>query len=200
MTVWQVAPHCRFLGSYVLRADRGANLLRLPHRIGKHRLRLGSYHFVAASHGTTVLDVHFRVFREKKRLRVQRHGLGDACLASALFPKSIQAFGLPVLGAGPPPTRPATPSNEAPTPSIEKIAPFLPPALRALNPANGSPLARAVFFALLACAIALLATGSLPERIAPAGAAGLFVTRHRGTITIGGFALFVAAVLLMRLF
>jgi hypothetical protein len=197
--VWELAPHCRFLGSYGLQADRGGNLLRLPRRIGKHRLRLGSYHLVAASHGATVLDVHFRVFREKKRLRVQRHGLGDACLASALFPKSFQAFGLPVLGAGPPPTVQATPPGEAPTPSIEKIAPFLPPVLGALNPASASPLARAIFFALLACAIALLATASLPERLAPAGAAGLFVTRHRVTITIGGFALFFTAVLLMRL-
>jgi len=77
----------------------------------------------------------------------------------------------------------------------ESSAPFLPPVLRRLNPADKSPLVRVLLFALLAGAIALLAAGSLPERrlvgVPVAGA----MTRQRPAITLAGVALLVAAAL-----
>jgi hypothetical protein len=195
VTVWQQAPHCRLVGSYVLAADRGANLLRLPRRVGKHRLRPGTYRFVAAAHGATVFDVRFRLSRGKKHLRVRRDRLADVCLASMLFPAGAQAIGLPVRGGGSPPAS----GSSGTGPSLGRAAPFVPPILHELSRASSSPLARAIFFALLAGAIALLAAASLPEGIVPAAAAGAFVARHRAAITVGGFALVLAAAVLLRL-
>ncbi len=199
VTVWQLAPRCRFVGRFVLRADRGANVLRLPRRISKHRLGVGTYRFVGVSRGTKVLDTRFGLLRAKERLLIRRHGLVvDACAAAAIFGGSAQGpvepFASPVQPRLLPPPRPTSaPANRNFVPS------FLPPVLRALNPATASPLVRAILFALLGCAIALLAAATLPERVVAAAPGSPFVARHRATVTLGGFTLLVAAALLILL-
>jgi hypothetical protein len=198
---WQLAPRCRFLGRFVLRAGRGTNLLVVPRRIGTHRLRAGTYHFVGLSHGTQVLDVSFRLVRRKQHLRLRRHHLVDVCTAATALEATAQTFGagLPFAIGGPPSALPAsTPTAVGPTTThvVHRHAPFLPPLLRDLNPADASPFVRAVFFALLGCAILFLAAATLPEQAA-AAAGGPFVTRHRAHITMGGLALLAAAAFLL---
>jgi hypothetical protein len=196
VAAWQLAPHCRFVGLFTLRARRGANLLRLPRRIDGHRLRVGTYHFVGTSRGTPVLDVRFRLVRGKQQLRVRRNHLVDACSAVVPFTTTALAAGLPFAAGGSPPPPAASPSTAGH--SIEKSEPgFLPPVLHDLNPANASPLVRAIVFALLGGAIALLAAASLTGRAGAAAAGGVFLARHRMPITLGGFALLVVAALLM---
>jgi hypothetical protein len=193
VTAWELAPQCRFVGQYALRAGRGANLLRLPKRIGKRRLRAGTYRFVGASRGAEVLNVRVRLVRRKQRLRVWRHHLVDVCSAMPLQPSALTAGGRRAAG-GPPSHAP----RQAGGGSIHWSRPqFLPPLLGDLNPANASPLALAVFFALVGGAIALLTAGALPERVAAVATGSAFLARHRAAITLGGFALLVAAALLL---
>jgi hypothetical protein len=192
VAVWQVAPRCGFVGRYAFRAGRGTNLLRLPRRIGKHRLHAGTYHFVGASRGDQVLDTRFRVVRTKHRLLVRHGHLADVCLSVQV----ARAAGFPFVSSGGAPPTPAPRS----APPVKKTQPgFLPPVLHDLNPANASPLVRAFFFALLACAITLLGAASLPERTSDAWVGGTFVTQHRPELTVTGLTLIVAAALLMGL-
>ena len=205
IAVWQLAPRCRFVGHFGLHVGSGSNLLRLPRRIGGHRLGVGTYRFVGMSRGRKVLDARFGLVRTKEqRLRVRRHDLVvDACAAGAIFGPGTQGtvglFTVPgVTPPGQPRPLPQPEPTKSPSASRDFVPAFLPPVLHALNPANASPLARAIFFALLGCAIALLAAGSLPGRAMAAAPGIAFVTRHRMTVTLGGFALLVAAAVLMH--
>lgn len=173
VAVWQQAPRCLLLGRYVVRADRGANVLRLPRRVGKHAVVAGTYRFVATSRGATVLDVRVRVVRTKRALLVRRTDLVDRCPAPATMTAAVTPFAAP---ATPPPAPPAhaTPKGHG--------NPFLPPVIRNLNPAK-SALARAILFALLGCAIALFTAASV-------------VSKKRAAITVTGVVLLVAAAFL----
>jgi hypothetical protein len=194
VAVWQKAPRCRFVGRYSVRADRGAHLLRLRTRVGTHRLRAGTYRFVGASGGIQVLDVRVRLVWRKNQPRVRRDELADVCPPSVFAAAAGPAVGGPSAAAAQPSAQAA--HGPIGTPSTRGRAPgFLPPVLGHLNPANASPLARAILFALLGCAIALLAAASLPERAVTAATGGPFVSRHRAAITLGGFAVLVLAAL-----
>lgn len=199
VSAWELAPRCRFVGRYVFPAGRGVGVLRLPRRIGKHRLGAGTYRFVGSSRGATVLDLRFRLVRRQHGLRVRRHHLTDVCAVATVFTATERAAGWPLLSGGggsPAPVAASRPSAAARSHGGQPG--FLPPVLHALNPANASPLVRAIFFALLGCAIMLLGTASLPER-ATVAAAGGFVTQHRPALTIAGFVLLAAAALLLGL-
>ena len=189
VSAWQLAPRCSFVGRYRAGFVRGANALRLPRRIGLHRLGVGTYHFVGVSRGTQVLDVRVRLFRANKRLRIAHDDLADVCPA------------LTTLSATVPPTvgrqSPAVPDHRraAPPSARQSASPFLPPLIRDLNPANASPLVQAIVYGLLGCAIALLAAASLPARVADAATGGVVIARHRAAITLTGFAMILAAAL-----
>jgi hypothetical protein len=189
VSAWQLAPRCSFVGRYRAGFVRGANALRLPRRIGLHRLRAGTYHFVGVSRGIQVLNVRVRLFRAKKRLRVAHDDLADVCPAL----KTLSATVPPTAGR----RSPAAPDHRrATSPSARRSAsPFLPPLIRGLNPANASPLVRAIVFGLLGCAIALLAAASLPARVADGATGGVVIARHRAAITLTGFAMVIVAAL-----
>jgi hypothetical protein len=146
---------------------------------------------------TKVLDVRFRLLRKKQGFRVQRRNLADVCAPAMVFGSTTFGAGGPFATGGRPPAPPTT-SPPPSTPSIEKVVPpFLPPVLHSLIHSSASPLVQAIFFALLGCAIALLAAASLRGRAAAAATDGAFVARHRATITLGGFALLAAAAFVM---
>jgi len=167
----------------------------VPRRIGGHRVRAGAYHFVGVAAGSKVLDVRFRLFRKKQLFRVQRRNLADVCAPAMLFGSTAFGAGGPFGTVGRPSAPPA--SRPATTPPTRHfVPPLLPPVVHALIHASASPLVQAIFFALLGVAIALLAAASLTGRTA-AAAGGAFVTRHRATITLGGFTLLVAAAFVM---
>lgn len=196
VSVWELAPRCRFVGSYALRAGRGANTLHVPRRIGRHRLRAGAYHFVGVAAGSKLLDVRFRLLRKKRLFRVQRRNLADVCAPTTLFGSTAFGAGGPFASGGRTPAPPASQPATAP-PTRHFVPPFLPPVLHALIDSSASPLVQAIFFALLGFAVVLLAAGSFLGGTAATLAGGAFVARHRATITLGGFALLVAAAFVM---
>jgi hypothetical protein len=189
VSAWQLAPRCSFVGHYRVGFVRGPNALRLPRRIGLHRLDAGTYHFVGVSRGIQVLNVRIRLFRANKRLHIAHDDLADVCPALTTLSATVPLTAGPRSPAAPDHRRAAAPS---PRPSA---SPFLPPLIRGLNPANASPLVQAIIFGLLGCAIALLAAASLPARVADAATGGIVIARHRAAITLTGFAMFLAAAL-----
>jgi hypothetical protein len=193
VVAWQQAPRCRLVGRYSVRARRGADVLRVPRRIGKHRVVAGTYRFLGSSHGIAVLDVRVRLVWRNKHLRVRRDNLADVCRATMLLANVEPTTGAVQPRRGAPRPAPARPSTQ------KSAVPFLPPRIRELSPANASPLVRAIFFALLACAIATLAVSSLPDRAMTAVPGGSVVSGHRALTTLGGLALFAAAVLVALL-
>lgn len=198
VAAWELAPRCRFVGMFALRVRRGGNLLRVPQRIGAHRLHAGSYHLVGVARGVEVLDVRFRLVHARQHLRVRRRHVADVCSAALPFTQTmLAALPLGPAGSAPPSLPTSSPKADGTAPIPGAAPPFLPPVLRDLNPANASPLAREIFFALLGCAIVLLGAATLPEGAAVGGAGGVFVARHRATITVGGLALLLLAALLL---
>ena len=189
VSAWQLAPRCSFVGHYRVGFVRGPNALRLPRRIGLHRLDAGTYRFVGVSRGIQVLNVRVRLFRANKRLRIAHDDLADVCPALTTLSATVP----PTAGA----PSPAAPDHRrAAAPSARPSAsPFLPPLIPGLNPANASPLVQAIVFGLLGCAIALLAAASLPARVADAATGGIAIARHRAAITLTGFGMILAAAL-----
>jgi len=189
VSAWQLAPRCSFVGHYRVGFVRGPNALRLPRRIGLHRLGAGTYHFVGVSRGIQVLNVRIRLFRANKRLRIAHDDLADVCPALTTLSATVPPTAGPRSPAAPDHRRSAAPSARP------NASPFLPPLIRGLNPANASPLVQAIIFGLLGCAIALLAAASLPARVADAATGGIVIARHRAAITLTGFAMILAAAL-----
>jgi hypothetical protein len=197
VVVRQEAPACRRVGHYTVRAPRGANVLRVPRRVGEHRLRAGTYRFVGSVRGVEVLDVRLRLTITKKHVRAHRDHLESVCSEPTPAVLSVP----PGLSAAAPASVAAAKPREGhgTASARESSEPFLPPVLRRLNPADKSPLVRVLLFALLAGAIALLGAGSLPERrLAGVPVAGV-MSRRRPAITVAGVALLVAAALVMLL-
>ena len=189
VSAWQLAPRCSFVGHYRVGFVRGPNALRLPRRIGLHRLDAGTYHFVGVSRGIQVLNVRIRLFRANKRVRIAHDDLADVCPALTTLSATVPPTAGPRSPAAPAHRRAAAPSARP------SASPFLPPLIRGLNPANASPLVQAIIFGLLGCAIALLAAASLPARVADAATGGIVIARHRAAITLTGFAMILAAAL-----
>jgi len=152
VVVWQQAPRCRLFGRYLVRAVSGTNVLRLPRRIGDQPVPEGTYRFIATSGGSAVLDVRIRVVQTKVALRIRHDDLADRCAT-----RTAATVAIAPRNAGPS----ASPPSAATAPPRGSGHPFLPPHLSSLNPANGSPLVRAVFFAWLGCVMALLIAGAL---------------------------------------
>ena len=192
--VQQQAPACRRVGRYSIRAPRGANVLPVRRRLGpsRHRLGAGTYRFIGTARGVEVLDRRIRLTVRGGILRVHRDQLEDVCTEETLAPAFATRTSAGESATG----RAARPREGHGTARAEKRSgALLPPALRRLNPAEKSPFVRAVFFALLASAILLLATGTLPERHLAGVLAGYVLSRRRPEITLAGVSLLVAAAL-----
>jgi hypothetical protein len=190
----QQAPICRRVASYWVRATGGVNVLRVRRRFGAHgqRLEAGTYRFVGTVGGVEVLDVRVRYAVTHGVLRVRRDHLDDVCSETSSTLSTTQ--GTSSAAASPALDLPQRSQHHthAPSTTTESSGPFLPPILHALNPANASPLFRAIVFALLAGAILLLTAGTVPERVAVAG----ILSRRRPAVTLAGVGLLVAAALL----
>jgi hypothetical protein len=212
VAVSQTAPRCRFVGRYTVAVERGAQVLRLRRRFGKHRLGPGSYRYVGSAFGREVLDVAIRFVRKGRSLAVRRDRVADACAttsSAAAFTSvgTVLAGAIPAVAgtggqggsgaagrgassssAGGTNSSPGTKSASAPRTGD---APFRPP-VQARTPSVGSA-SRLLLLLLLAAAVGVLALASLPER-APVGGA---IARHRGVVSAGGLALLVVAAIIL---
>jgi hypothetical protein len=198
VVVREQAPRCRLLGHFVVHRGRGGNTLHLPRKVRGDRLRPGSYRFIGTSSQREVLDVRVRLVRKRGRLVVRHDRLEDVCATAteaALVrePPVAPLPGKAGTGGAQPQARPTGPPSPTSDWTQSTSAPrFLPPALR-----TGSPLVRAVLFALLASAIVALAAGSVPDRAVAGSRVAGVVSRRRVEITVAGIGLLAAAVVLL---
>ena len=173
----ELAPVCRALGTYRLKARKGRNVLHLPARVKKP----GSYEFVGRAHGRKVFSMDARVARGRRVLL-------DATTTSVC----------PVPVASVVYTRP-TPQLHVKSASALST---LPKAIGS-SPRGGSPLLRAVslqdapasvrplLFALLALAILLLGTAAAPQQVLPASRGAALIATRRAYLAAGGISLLV---------
>jgi hypothetical protein len=192
--VQQLAPACKFVGSYVAQGRRGLNVLRLHKRVHAQTLRRGIYRFVGTTGDRRVFALRVRLTKKRKFVRVP-----SAARVLACAPTGEMADVL-ALNVGTAPTaslRGATSAEAmAPgafTPPRTSDRPWLDenPIVRALNPANAPLWLRPLLFVLLTLSIALLATGSVPLRALPAGPVAVAVVRNRAYVVGAGITLLV---------
>ncbi len=188
----QVAPVCRRIGAYVLSAKRGINAVRLPKRIGKHRLGAGTYFLTGKSRGAKLFQARARIVRGRT-LVLHRGGAVDMCegataTAPASFVVAASEHGVKsrvAFGAPPRRQRP-----EPPGPFWRRS-----PLVRAISLGYAPDPLRPLLLAVLALAIALLSIAAVPQRMLPAGPAAEFVAERRGYIVaIGIWLLAIVAV------
>jgi hypothetical protein len=186
--VRQVAPVCRRIGAYSFTAERGTNAVRLPRRIGRHRLGAGTY-VLTGKHGSR------RVFRARaqvvrgRTLVVHRGGPVAACQSPTLLLATTGA------AAGTATTEKPTPDREGRgVKSARESSPYVPsqhvprhsPLIRTIGLENAPDALRPLLLALLALSIGLLAAAALPQNALPAGPVAAFVAHRRGYIVAAG--------------
>ena len=194
--MWQEAPRCRLFGRFALRGAPGPNALRLPRRIGGHRLVAGTYRLIGRVARRDVLDLRVRVQRVNGRLHVRKTHVAGGCIAGT---EALSVFATPALLAGNGGNgfvRSATPSASRPTSGTRGASrtsgqAFRPPGLSRLPAA----VRHTLLFVLLALAIALLTASSIPESALRGTPAAVALARHRAALTSAGLAMLLAAAL-----
>lgn len=196
--VRELSPLCRRLGTFTYAAKAGANAVRLPKRIGSHRIGAGTYSIVGRTKaGRKLFAVVTQLDRRRTRLHARRLASAPECphTESVSISSTLHAPGLI-----PPSTPPGASASGAP---------FKPPAIASSAPKHhsSSPLVRAVeltgapqplrplLFALLAISIGLLAVAAVPQTVLPAGPAAAVIARRRGWIAAAGIWLLAVVAL-----
>jgi hypothetical protein len=100
--VREVSPLCRRIGAYTVAAKRGTNAVRLPKRIGKHRLGAGTYVLTGKKAGKRLFRARARIIRG--RTLVLRRGGGTETCGGA---RTTVAVALPTVAVPPPTTQDA---------------------------------------------------------------------------------------------
>jgi hypothetical protein len=179
--VREVSPLCRRIGAYTVAAKRGTNAVRLPKRIGTHRLGAGTYVLTGKKAGKRLFKARARIIRGRTLL-LRRGGGTETCggarttVAVALPTVAPPATQHEVLGSSASGTvRPHQP--DAPGRSWQRS-----PLVRALSLSYAPNPLRPFLLALLVAALALFAVALMPKRVLPTGHATAFVAQQRGWI------------------
>jgi hypothetical protein len=190
--VRQVAPVCRRIGVYSYAADRGTNAVRLPKRIGHHRLGAGTYVLTGKRGERRVFRARARVVRGRA-LVVRRGGPVVGCESPTLL---LASTGAPTAAeAGTATTRKPTSAGQGRgVKSARESAPYVPsrhaprhsPLVRTIGLEGAPDALRPLLLALLALSIGLLAAAALPQSALPAGPVAAFVAHRRGYIVAAG--------------
>lgn len=185
VSVRELAPRCRAIGSFRYAAKRGTNRVRLPARVGRRRVGLGTFALVGRTlRGRKLFGVVADVRRDGGRLLARRVNAAPVCAQTAGVTVTT------TTGA------PGTTAQTTPSPASPKSAAgiFQPPALdrhrspimRAATFQDAPAPLRPLLFALLALSIGLLALSAVPQQVLPAGAAAGFVTTKRAYLAAAG--------------
>jgi hypothetical protein len=177
--VLELAPACRRLHGFVLKAKRGANTLRLPRRI----TTLGTYLLTGRRGVHTVFSFRARLLRGR---HVRLGGGENVCfaqLATAVnasrllpqLPEQHQIFK--------PPSQPRTSAAPKAIGSSPRNAS---PLVRAVLLHNAPKPLRPLLLALLAVSIVLLAAAALPQQALPAGPVAAAIATRRTYIAAAG--------------
>ena len=184
-SVRQVAPVCRTVGSFTVRARAGLNRLRFTGRVRGHRLRTGTYQIRARRGKATIF----------RKILVVGH---SSPAANTCAGGSNAAFaGVAGGGASAGPGGSAAAGKHASgrehggsTPAPGKASGVLGAQASKILP--GSSKTQFGLLIALATAIFLLGLGALPRDVIPHPAAAAFVARHRTMVASTGFAVLAA--------
>jgi hypothetical protein len=181
VSVRELAPVCRTLGAYRLKAHKGSNTLHLPKRIK----RPGSYELIGRVHGHKLFTVHARVAHGRRVLLGATTSVCAAASTAAIpFASIVSERPAPQLHVKHAATRSALPPIASPPHRSS-------PLVRAVSLKDAPASVRPLLFALLALAILLLTTAAAPQRVLPAGRTAAVIATRRGYLAAAGIALLV---------
>jgi hypothetical protein len=188
VSVRQLAPVCRTLGRYRLKARKGRNALHLPARIKQP----GSYAFVGRVHGRKVFSVEARVGEGRRVLL--RAATTSVCPVPVASVISLQTAAprpqLHVKGAS---AQRALPSAIGSSPHARS------PLVRAVSLQDAPSSVRPLLFGLLALSILFLTTAAAPQRLLPAGRGAALIAHQRVHLAAAGIALLVVVAVVTAL-
>jgi hypothetical protein len=197
LPVVQISPNCRREGTIAVNARPGVNLVRFNGRLGRKWLHDGTYVLVTPTMRVRFAVVAGRPTRKKDRLQPStcREGV-EVLLSGGTVPTGSAAAGLvgatgdgvAITDAGisdvaPPkvlPTGESGPSKVLAT-TVDEVR----DVVTGLHPA---------FYILLAMAIAVLATATLPASAVPTPWLGATLARRRAELTLAGTTALVTVI------
>lgn len=198
ISVRELEPVCRTVGRYRFTAFPGLNRLRLPSKIGKTKLGVGTYALVGQTLlGRKVFGVVAAVHRKQGRLLAYvRHTTAAACtndssgVAAASISPTLTSSG-ETSSQSKGGTRAAAPRSAFTPPAVNTPRTHTSPLVRAATFNDAPPALRPLLYALLAISIGLLAAAAIPNAVLPAGATAAFVTDKRPYLAAAGIWLLV---------
>jgi hypothetical protein len=191
----RVSPDCHRVGRFRVVGREGVNRVRIGPRVGRHRLRPGTYRLVARAvpGGRRVADATLVVARRANRDEIEAARGTDTCTpATGGFGTSTAASAGTSGGGGstggPPGSKAAASAKTKHAKHHQGVlsARF---ARKAVEAASHVPV---WLYALLALAIVLLAAAALPLRAAPSTGTASVLARHRGVLGLAGAGMLVA--------
>jgi hypothetical protein len=193
--VTQVAPVCRRVGTFAVRAHRGVNKVTLRGRLHGRPLRVGTYVLSATVRGRPLVGVTVVVTGSRPTLReLARARARNACaamLVERVF-RSTLTFRQPTGMRGPLPLR--TRPGPAPV-KAAGVAPRNVLGAEFAKPASGSDFKRLFLFAACCLAIALLGLAVLPATAVANPRLGMLVERRRIELALAGAGTLLGALL-----
>jgi len=182
--VRELAPLCRALGAYRLKARKGTNTLHLPARIK----RPGSYELVGRAHGHKLFTVRARVGQGR---RVLLHAATTSVCTDSNAPLQFASI---VSAQAAPQLHVKHASTRSSLPPIATPAHDESPIVSAVSLKHAPASVRPLLFALLALAILLLATAAAPQQVLPAGRTAALIATRRAYFAAAGIALLIVVV------
>jgi hypothetical protein len=179
--VRELAPVCRTLGTYRLKARKGRNALHLPARVKQP----GSYEFVGRAHGKKIFSVQARVAHGRRvLLDAPTTSVCPVQVASVVYTQPTPELQVKSASA-----RSTLPKAIGSSPRSRS------PILRAVSLQDAPASVRPLLFALLALAILLLGTAAAPQQVLPASRAAAVIAKQRAYFAAAGISLLVVVAL-----
>jgi hypothetical protein len=193
----QIAPRCRRIGTFAVRAHPGLNSFRLPGRFHGRPLPPGTYVLSGTVVGRPILGVTIVVTTKRPTAtEVARARARNVCGGRLAF--RLVTIVQPPGMQGPVGTRTEGASRSAPS-SVQVAATSVPRGGDVLGtqfstPAGGRDVARMLLLAAAALAIALLGMAALPSSLLANPRLALLVEHRRVELALAGCGTLLGAV------
>jgi hypothetical protein len=193
----QVAPRCRRVGTFAVRAHRGVNKVTLRGRLHGRPLPVGTYVLSATVRGRPLVGVTVVVAASRPTARELAQARSRNACATVLVQRvffSTTIFRAPTGSHGPLPARVQKASGPAPF-KAAGVAPGNVLGAEFAKPASGSDLKRLFLFAACGLAIVLLGLAVLPATAVANPRLGMLVERRRIELALAGTGTLLGALL-----
>jgi hypothetical protein len=195
--VTQVAPVCRRVGTFAVRAHRGVNKVPLRGRLQGRPLPVGTYVLSATVRGRPLVGVTIVVAAARPTARELAQARSRNACAAVLVRRvffSTTIFRAPTGSHGPL----AAPAEKGSRPGSVKASSVVPGSVlgaQFAKPASGSDLRRLFLFVACGLAIALLCLAVLPATAVADPRLAMLVDRHRIELALAGAGALLGALL-----